>query len=801
MNQEELINIIQIQSLIGFWEWNFKTNKVKISKNTKTILGYTDDELPDEVDYLFIENFIYTKDGENSLEAVNNYKKQHETSQYNAVVKYRHKNGSAVWLMSRGEIVEWDDHGEPLRMIGSHVDITEQKEQEAAALKSKELLSTILNNIPQAVFWKDTDSVYRGYNKTFAEMKGLQNLFEGIGKTVYELPVYSKADSDSATKDDREIIHDGIAKLKYVENYQTCNNKRIQVETSKVPLIDDKGNIFGLLGIFNDVTRQEEDRKNLLHSNKIYHILSHINKLLNNLTTQQQFFDDICKTITETGGFKLAWIGMLEDTTVKFSAYSGSSAEYLKGISVSIYPDSKSYGPTGRCIHQSKVYICNDFMKDDVVEPWRENAVRNNIKSSAAFPILLKGKAAGAITVYEGVENYFQENEIELIQEVVNTIGLGIEKLEQKKEKKQADIQIKRLADIIEYSNSIAGILNFNDKKLVYINNAFREMLGIQNEEDITQLSVYDFKNLSGRDYVENNTIPNLIQKQSWVTESEYVGRTGNRFILLQHSMIHYNEQGEPEFISTTGVDITELKNKENELRKYADELKSLSNHLFTIREEERQIIAKEIHEDLGQNLTALRLGLSWLSTHADGDKSSVKQKFEEVKNIASESVATARRLYNSIYPQMLDDVGVVGAIKWHSTSYTHNRNIKVEIETDLEEVSLFPNNPNLSLTLFRLYTECFSNILWHASATSVTIALDIKDGYVNMMVKDNGRGFLVDKVDTLLHHGITSMRERLAAFEGTLKIESEPEKGTAIYIYIPLHNNIGNADNEGNTF
>ena len=533
-------------------------------------------------------------------------------------------------------------------------------------------------------------------------------------------------------------VIDGIAKLKYVENYQTCNNKRIQVETSKVPLIDDKGNIFGLLGIFNDITRQEEDRKNLLHSNKIYHILSHINMLLNNLTTEQKFFDDICRAITDIGGFKLAWIGMLEDTAVKQVAHSGTSIEYIIKLNVSADPDSDGYGPTGRCINQNKVFICNDFMTNEVVKPWRENALKHGIRSSSAFPILLKGKVVGALTVYEGVENYFQEKEIELIQEVVNTIGLGLEKLQQVKENKIAEKKIKQLADIIEYSNSIAGILNFNDKKLVYINNAFREMLGIQNEEDITQLSVYDFKNLSGRDYVENNTIPNLIQKQSWVTESEYVGRTGNRFILLQHSMIHYNEQGEPEFISTTGVDITELKNKENELRKYADELKSLSNHLFTIREEERQIIAKEIHEDLGQNLTALRLGLSWLSTHADGDKSSLQNKFEEVKNIASESVATARRLYNSIYPQMLSDVGIVGAIRWHSNSYTHNRNIKVDIVTNLDEVCLFPEHPNLCLTLFRLYTECFSNVLWHASATSVTIALDIKDGYVKMMVKDN---------------------------------------------------------------
>ena len=705
MNQEELMNIIQEQSFIGFWELNIKTNKFKISKFTKSLFGYSDDEMPDEIDFSLAESLIFKNEDEHTFDVVKNYIKNNETKPYKGVVKYQHKNGSAIWVISRGKIVEWDEEGLPVRMIGCHIDITEEKEKEEAEQKSKELLNTIINNIPQAVFWKDTDSRYRGYNKAFADLKGFQNIEDGIGKTVYELPVNSNEDSDAATKDDQEIIQNRFAKLNYVENFQTPAGNRIQVETSKVPLIDNNGKVFGLLGIFNDVTQQEEDRKNLLHSNKIYHILSHINMLLNNLTTKQQFFEDICKTITEIGGFKLAWIGMLDGTGIDKVAHSGTSTEYLKNIFISADPDSEGYGPTGRCINFNKPVICNDFHTDEIVRPWRDIAKRNAIKSSAAFPILLRGKAIGAITVYEGVISYFKDKEIELIQEVVNTIELGIEKLEQQKENKIAEKKIKQLAEINGYSNTCAGILHYYDNKLVYLNDSFRKLLGIEEDEDIAQFYVYDFKNESGKEIIITTALPELNEHGRWESESDYVSRSGNKFILFQHSMVHYNEQGEPEFISTTGVDITDLKNKENELQKYADELKSLSNHLITVREEERLIIAKEIHEDLGQNLTALKLSLSWMSTHMDSDKQLLKQKFEEAKDIASETVATSRRLYNSIYPQMLDDVGIVGAIRWHSTSYTQNRNIKVEIETDLEEVSLFPTNPNLSLTLFRLYT------------------------------------------------------------------------------------------------
>ena len=791
MNQDELLIAMQELSFIGYWDWNIKSNKIKISKSSKTIFGFKDNEVSDEIDYAFVESLLYTTEGENSHDAINNYIKQHETNLYNAVVKYKNKNGSAIWLMSKGKIAEWDENGKPVRMIGTHIDITEQKELEESANKSNELLSTIINNIPEAVFWKDAEFKYRGYNKKFAELKGLQNLEDGIGKTVYELPVQSTEYSDSATKDDKEIVDSGIAKLKFNENYLTPDGTKIHIETSKVPLVYYNGKIFGLLGIFNDITRQEETKKNLMHVNRLYHILSHINILLNNLTTQQQFFDDICNAITDIGGFKLAWIGMLDDTTVKLSAFSGSSSEYLKGITISIDPDSENYGPTGRCIHQNKVYICNNFQTDDVLIPWRKNAERNNIKSSSAFPISIKGKVIGALTVYEGVENYFKEKEVELIQEVVNTIGLGIEKIEQENENKIAARKIKQLADIIDRSTAFATIFRTSDKKLVFANNASRKVFGVKEEDDITQISVYDFICVSEIDTIKNIAIPQLIQTDNNIGNCECIGRNGNRIMLYAHVMVHRNEQGEPEFYSCTAVDITELKNKERELQKYADELKSLSTHLITVREEERQIIAKEIHDDLGQNLTALKLGLSWLSTHIDSDKQTLQQKFEEVKNIASETVATSRRLYNSIYPQMLEDIGIVGAIRWHSTSYTLNRNIAVEIITDLEEVCLFPEHPNLCLTLFRLYTECFSNVLWHASATSITIAINITDGYVNLMVKDNGRGFLVGKIDTVLHHGITGMRERLAAFEGSINIESEPEKGTTVKIAIPVNNTV----------
>lgn len=250
--------------------------------------------------------------------------------------------------------------------------------------------------------------------------------------------------------------------------------------------------------------------------------------------------------------------------------------------------------------------------------------------------------------------------------------------------------------------------------------------------------------------------------------------------------MYHKDQSGIPEYISTTAIDISEIKEKEDRLIKQTEDLRSLTHRLQNVREEERKAMAKELHDELGQNLTVLKLNAAWLADHIDGDITKRKELLLQIQTITEDTVATSRRLYNSLYPQMLDDIGFVGTITWHANTYLKNANIDFEIQSKIDDKNMLEFH-DVWLVLYRTYQECITNILRYAKANVVIIELDIVDNNITMNIMDDGVGFEIEKVDTKMHHGLLGMRERVYALNGNLAIESEIGKGTRTNVTIPM--------------
>ncbi len=215
-------------------------------------------------------------------------------------------------------------------MVGSHIDITKHIKLEEEVNIKTELLNNIINNIPYAVFWKDSNSVFQGSNKPFADFYGYNSVDEIKGVPTSELINHPKELLLKYIEDDKEVMQNDKVKLGIVENAINLKGEKIIVETSKVPLKDKDGISIGLLGIFNDITENENLKKELSYVSKLYHILNQINKLLANIGTRDKFLHDVCNITTAIGGFKLAWVGMVEGTEVKVIAYSGNASDYLK---------------------------------------------------------------------------------------------------------------------------------------------------------------------------------------------------------------------------------------------------------------------------------------------------------------------------------------------------------------------------------------------------------------------------------------------------------------------------------------
>ena len=171
---------------------------------------------------------------------------------------------------------------------------------------------------------------------------------------------------------------------------------------------------------------------------------------------------------------------------------------------------------------------------------------------------------------------------------------------------------------------------------------------------------------------------------------------------------------------------------------------------------------------------------------HIDTNNVQLNNRLQQFKDITEDTVSTSRRLYNSLYPQMLDDVGLSGAIIWHSNTFLKKAGIDFELQTSLDG-DLFPEYHDIWLVLYRVYQECMTNVLRYSKASSVIVELYKDDKEITMIIQDDGIGFEIEKVDTKLHHGLLGIRERIYALKGSITIASAIGKGTRTTAVIPI--------------
>ena len=168
-------------------------------------------------------------------------------------VQFQRTDGSRYWALLSSRIIEYE--GEPC-VLSTYTDITERKQADQTLRESQRLLQLVMDNIPQAVFWKDHNLTYLGCNQAFAEDAGLESPQDLIGKTDFDMPWKEQAELYRA--DDQKVMKDGVAKLNYEEPQSTPTGETTWLRTSKVPMIDDDGNSFAVLGMYEDITARKQ---------------------------------------------------------------------------------------------------------------------------------------------------------------------------------------------------------------------------------------------------------------------------------------------------------------------------------------------------------------------------------------------------------------------------------------------------------------------------------------------------------------------------------------------------------------
>ncbi|MBS4063704.1 MAG: PAS domain S-box protein [Chitinophagaceae bacterium] len=230
--------------------------------------------------------------------------------------------------------------------------------------------------------------------------------------------------------------------------------------------------------------------------------------------------------------------------------------------------------------------------------------------------------------------------------------------------------------------------------------------------------------------------------------------------------------------------DITDKLKAENELKKSYEQIKQLASHLQEVREEERKRIAREIHDELGQHLTALKMNVSWLDKRADNADESIKSKMKQTINIINESNLAIRKILNELRTDFVSRTSISETMETQCLQLHQQTGITVH--HNIEKLN-FDIDVAVSTCLYRSLQEAFTNIIRYADADTVWVGLRTEKGYIILNIKDDGIGFDPEKINTH-SFGLLGIRERANDLFGVFELYSEPGKGTSLHLKIPLN-------------
>jgi two-component system sensor kinase len=230
--------------------------------------------------------------------------------------------------------------------------------------------------------------------------------------------------------------------------------------------------------------------------------------------------------------------------------------------------------------------------------------------------------------------------------------------------------------------------------------------------------------------------------------------------------------------------DITGRKRAEEALERSYRELRELSTAMHEVREAERLRIARELHDELAQWLTAIKMDVSWLSSRLPRELAPLVDKAEKMKALVDTTVAAVRRIAADLRPVMLDDLGLAAALENLLHDLSQRTGIIISLDADAAELDF---REPLPTALYRIAQEALTNVVRHAAATEVGVTLRVGGRQLVLAVRDNGRGFDPERSMRGKSHGILGIRERAHTLGGTARFERLAEGGTLVEIVIPV--------------
>ena len=362
-------------------------------------------------------------------------------------------------------------------------------------------------------------------------------------------------------------------------------------------------------------------------------------------------------------------------------------------------------------------------------------------------------------------ERLHAEEELKQAKEALSRYSRDLERLVRKR--------TREITGILKYSPSVICI---KDEQLRYVlvNSRFEAIFGVENEEMCCRTD-YDILPEAIADQSRRNDLKVLSSNSPFQFEEAVPQEDGiHTYLAVKFPM--YDEAGSPSGVCTISTDVTALK-------KIQDQLRRLSAGVMENQEKERSAIARELHDELGQVLTALRMDSVWILDRYQGTDPKAAQRAQTMRDLIDETLESVRSLALRLRPGVLDNLGLVDALEWYAAEFER----RTEIACIFEHNGVPLTNDTLATATYRISQEALTNVARHAGASQVKIDLHTTDGRLILTIADNGTGFNAALLSESEGLGVAGMRERAGLVGGVLDVESQPGSGTRIRFDVPL--------------
>jgi PAS domain S-box-containing protein len=535
----------------------------------------------------------------------------------------------------------------------------------------------------------------------------------------------------------------------------------------------------------NDVTERNRTERELARVSRLNVARSRVNQAIVRTPDRKTLFRKVCQVLVQEG-FGMVWIGWRSARTKQLTpvAQWGEEGEYLSNVEVYSDDRPEGRGPSGMAYREGKPYICNDAFHDRSTLPWREEFKRRGLRASAAFPIRRSGRVRGVLSVYAKEVGFFRDKEIALLEEVAADLTFALDHFASEAVRRRTQVLVERERKLSAATiESLPGVFYLYDERGRFLrwNRNFVTVSGYSDEE-IARMHPLDFFVGKDRERV-GYAIAEVFEHGESAIEAPFIAKDGTpTAYFFTGRRIDFRDL---RCLIGVGIDISVRKSAEAATDQYARRLRATSHRLLTVQEAERRTLARELHDAVGQELTALSLNLTIIDgALAAGTPPKVHERIGDSQELLEATTRHLRNIMVELRPPGLDELGLLAALEEHALQVARRAEVEVRVTGVEPEPRLAPTE---EIALFRIAQEALNNVVKHAQASKVSLSLQQTDSAVVLSVADDGVGFDADAAPKSVMGGYgmgtSTMRERADAIGAQLTLDSVPGTGTQIIV------------------